>query len=79
MFKRNIQIGDVKEILSSAETIKEYPNDRPYPSKLLLGFINDIPLHVVVAYNNLEKQMIIVTAYIPDNQIWSNNFKTKIE
>ena len=77
MFKRNIRPKYVKELLSLAEVIKDYPNDNPYPSKLLLGFINDIPLHIVVAYNNIDLQMIIVTAYVPDRELWSDDFKTK--
>ena len=78
MFKRNIQIKDVKDLLPVAEIIKDYPNDKPYPSKLLLGYINDLPLHIVVANNDIDMQMIIVTAYIPDNSLWSNDFRTKL-
>jgi len=77
MFKRSILIKDVKEVIIQAETIKDYPNDKPYPSKLLLGFINNIPLHIVVAYDYENNQLIIVTAYIPDKELWTNDYKTK--
>jgi uncharacterized DUF497 family protein len=77
MFKRNILIKDVKELLPVAEIIKDYPDDKPYPSKLYLGYLNGVPLHIVVAFNESEKQIIIVTAYFPDNKLWTNDFKTK--
>ena len=77
MFKRNISPHVVKELINAAEVIKDYPDDKPYPSKLLLGFKNSLPLHVVVAYNYADMQMIIVTAYVPDTEIWTDNLKTK--
>jgi len=78
MFKKNILPKDVKRLLPIAEVIKDYPDDKPYPSKLLLGFVNDdVPLHIVAAYNYADMQVIVITAYIPDGELWSNNFKTK--
>jgi len=39
MFSRNIYFNDVETTLKEGETIEEYPDDNPYPSKLILGFI----------------------------------------
>ena len=40
MFKRKIQVEEVVEVLMTGEIIKDYPDDKPYPSLLMLGFIN---------------------------------------
>jgi len=50
--------------------IEEYPDDTPYPSRLILGWNGTKPLHVVIADNNEDKETIIITAYEPNqNQI----------
>ena len=46
--------GEVGEAMESPEPLEEYPDDRPYPSCLLLGFTNaGRPLHVVGAYDEV--------------------------
>ena len=37
MFQCRISKEDVQEILETGETIETYPDDRPSPSRLLLG------------------------------------------
>jgi hypothetical protein len=77
MFQRNITTHEVEYALEKGETIQEYPEDRPYPSKLLLAFYGQRPLHVVCSYNKDEKITIIITVYEPTNKIWKNDFKTR--
>ena len=77
MFSRIITPNDVDHIVAFGETIAEYKNDKPYPSKLILGFLEKRPIHIVVAYNKENQNCIIVTAYQPDIKLWSNYFKTK--
>lgn len=77
MFRRNISVNQVKYALTFGEEIKAYPDDRPYPSKLLLVFQNEVPLHVVVAENRNDNEIIIIAAYIPEQDIWTNNFKNR--
>jgi hypothetical protein len=38
MFQRRITEADVREILQVGEVIESYPDDTPYPSRLILGF-----------------------------------------
>ena len=78
MFRRNVTLNDVKLILEGGEIIKEYPDDNPYPSFLLLGFVDIRPLHLLVAKNFDTGACIMVTVYEPDRNIWSIDFKTKI-
>jgi hypothetical protein len=78
IFERYITVENVETVISEGEIIKEYRDDKPYPSFLLLGFINGTPLHVVVAKNEAENFCILVTAYFPDETIWDSAFKNKI-
>jgi hypothetical protein len=77
MFKRNISVAQVKFAINSGEEIRSYADDKPYPSKLLLVFENEVPLHVVIALNNEEKKCIVVTAYHPETAVWMTDFKTR--
>lgn len=77
MFKRNISVDDIIAILEDGEIIMEYPDDKPYPSYLILGFRNNLPLHLVVAKDIQTGQCVMVTAYEPDEKSWSLDFKKK--
>ena len=77
MFQRNISTHEVEYIIENGETIHEYPEDKPYPSKLLLAFYKKRPLHVVCSYNKEEKITIIITVYEPTTEVWEDDFKTR--
>ncbi len=51
MFQRGIDEKEIKDILDSGETIEEYPDDIPFPSRLVLGWSGRRPIHVVAADN----------------------------
>ena len=77
MFRRNISLEEVKFILNTGEVIREYSDDKPYTSFLILGFIDHRPLHLLVAKDSDAGNCIMVTAYEPDKKLWSSDFKTK--
>ena len=77
MFEREISDEEVLKVIQEGEVIEEYPNDEPYPSMLILGFVNDRPIHVVVAINEEESMGIVVTAYQPDPSLWRDNFRRR--
>ena len=77
MFRRRISEQDVHAVANTGEVIEQYPDDSPYPSILLLGRVNSRPLHVLLADNVLEKTVIIVTAYEPDDLRWRPGFKRR--
>ncbi len=79
MISRFIRANEVEEVVNSGEIIKYYTSDKPYPSNLLLKFVNDRPLHVVVAQNPETKGCIIITCYEPDPHMWSADYKEKRE
>ena len=68
MFQRNVSTDDIKEIVIKGEIIEEYIDDEPCPSALMLGFLGNIPYHVVVA--ECEDHVRIVTVYIPEEDKW---------
>lgn len=74
MFEREITPSIVREVIDNGIIIKEYPDDTPYPSFLVLGYHGDKPIHVVVSLNTDSDTLIIITVYIPDISIWNNDF-----
>jgi hypothetical protein len=39
MFQRGVRPDAVNAVVSGGETVADYPDDSPYPSRLLLGFV----------------------------------------
>ena len=68
MFQRNVSTDDIKGTVLKGEIIEVYIDDEPCPSALLLGFLENIPYHVVVA--ECEDHVRIVTVYIPEEDKW---------
>lgn len=69
--------NDVVEVIATGEIIAEYPDDRPFPSYLMLGFKNLRPLHVVFAVDEDSQTCHIITVYSPDSSLWSEDFKIR--
>ena len=47
--ERGVAQSAVLEVLTSGERIRDYAEDRPFPSALFLGYVGGRPLHVVAA------------------------------
>lgn len=77
MFHRRISRDDVRNIITYGEVIKEYPDDKPYPSRLMLGFSRNRILHVVLSSDDENETCHIITAYEPDPKIWTEDFRKK--
>ena len=77
MFHRDIAKDDVIRAINTGQVIIDYPDDTPYPSCLILGFIDDNPIHVVFAFDRENKTGIIITAYIPALKLWAEDFKSR--
>lgn len=74
MFEREIERSVVESVIQSGTTIESYPEDTPYPSRLVLGWDRDRPIHVVVADNLLDEETIVITVYQPDPMRWDVSF-----
>jgi hypothetical protein len=75
--ERGIQQDAVREVLGSGERIRDYAEDRPFPSALFLGYIGDKPLHVVAALDEISRQVFIITAYEPSLEVFEPDYRTR--
>ena len=67
-------------ILSSVDTyeiIEEYPKDKYLPSYLIYAEYEDQIIHIQIATDLEEDNVIIVTTYKPTLDKWEEDFKTR--
>jgi len=79
MFERGISARAVRDTLTLGQEIASYQQDYPYPSRLLLGWQEGRPLHVVAAYNAEDEEHIVITVYEPDAALWDTTFRRRKE
>ncbi|MBZ5543138.1 MAG: DUF4258 domain-containing protein [Acidobacteriia bacterium] len=77
MFRRGIGLDEVHQALSTGETIESYPQDIPYPSRLVLGWSGNRALHIVTADNTEDRETIVITVYEPDPALWNTDFRRR--
>lgn len=74
--ERMISTEEVRQVIENGEIIENYPNDPRGHSCLMLGFgIDKRPIHIVCAPK--KEYLAIITAYIPNEEEWENNFKKR--
>ena len=49
MQARGLTAVEVEQVVAGADVVEAYPDDRPYPSRLVLGWSGGRPIHVVTA------------------------------
>jgi hypothetical protein len=67
----------VQDVLDHGTIIEEYPDDTPYPSRLVLGWVGRRPIHVVAADDPASRTTIVITAYEPDRDVWEDDFRKR--
>ncbi|MEW5798429.1 MAG: DUF4258 domain-containing protein [Bacteroidota bacterium] len=77
MFERQITENEVKEVIQTGKIIARYPEDKPFPSKLVLGWIKNRPIHIVVAESVSTNDVIVITVYEPTLDKWEENFEAR--
>jgi hypothetical protein len=77
MMKKGILRNTVKKILLSGELIEDYPDDKPCPSALFLGWDKGKPFHVVMALDSVSGYCFVITAYRPDLNHFESDYKTR--
>ena len=76
LYERNISIDDIVNGINTGEIIKQYRDDKPLPSCLILGFSLKLQyIHIVVSCDT--DFIYLITAYFPDPDMWENDFKTR--
>lgn len=75
IMQRGIRPKDIRFVLEYGEVIEDYSTDFPYPSRLVLAWINKKPIHVVAADHPALAVTFVITVYEPDPTQWEPGFK----
>ena len=76
--ERGIGVEDIINGISSGEIIKQYEDDKPLPSCLVLGKdLNSKPCHMVLSHD--DNFVYLITAYYPSLALWSDDFRIRKE
>ena len=73
MASRVVGEVEIRDVLENGEVIEARPDDLPYPTRVMLGWIGGRPIHVV-ATENEEDETVIVTVYEPEPDRWADGF-----
>jgi adenine deaminase len=76
MFERDIFEDEVEKIVVDVLIIERYPNDQPFPSYLVLGFIKEIAVHIVYSKDD-DNNVIVITTYKPNLKKWKPGYKVR--
>ncbi len=77
LLERQIQREETLFTLKQGIIIKEYEDDKPFPSYLFYNNNPSNPLHVVIAIDKNNVEIFIITVYRPDRNIFNKDFKTR--
>lgn len=78
MHQRRISVDELKDALISCKLIEDYPTDRPLPSGLVLGYAaNGKAMHAVVAIDEEEPMLWVITVYEPTLLEWEDGFERR--
>ncbi len=75
--ERGITSDEVIECIKTGEIIKQYEDDKPLPSCLMYGMVNQKHIHVVLSSDG--QYIYFITTYYPNNTDWEDDFKTRRE
>lgn len=76
--ERGISVNDIIRCIETGEIIKQYEDDKPFPSCLILGAsAGGSYIHVVASHDN--EWIYLITAYHPDGDVWEPDFKIRKE
>ena len=62
MYQRSISEPEVRHVIATGERVEDYPDDTPYPSRLVLGW-QPTTASVVVPITRYDKENIVITVY----------------
>ena len=80
LIERDISFAEIDEATRNLEIIREYTDDTPYPSCLVLGFTSrKRPLHIVYSVNQSKRVVYVITIYEPDAGLWNKAFTRRNE
>lgn len=72
-----ITTSDIRSVIFDGQIIEDYPEDMRGHSCLMLGFDDrKRPIHVVCSPKN--EYLAIITAYLPDEDEWSDDLSVRL-
>ncbi len=72
--ERMISVSEVEKCIFEGDVIEHYPDD-PRGESCLMAHINGRPVHVVCAPK--DDYLAVITAYLPNPSLWSEDFKQR--
>jgi hypothetical protein len=74
-----VSVSEVEIALRQTEVIEDYPHLHRYlPDCLVLAFVSPgKPIHCVVAIDEPQDYILIVTVYLPTAQEWKDDWRTR--
>ncbi len=77
--QESFTVAEVELALELAEVIEDYPHQHRYlPDCLILAWVfEDHPIHCVVAVNESQDYILIVTVYKPSQKEWHNDWRKR--
>ena len=75
--KRFIARETIIAAAESYEIVEAYPEDKYFPSYLLLGRLNEEAFHALFGADVEGQNVRVVTAYYPSPEEWQEDLKTR--
>lgn len=76
LVEREIAVADIVNCIKTGEIIKQYEDDKPLPSCLILGMsVQDRYMHIVASHDG--DFIYLITVYYPTSEHWEDDFKTR--
>lgn len=78
--REKITKNRVEQALKTAVAIEDYSMEgRPLPGCLVLGQLDTAPLHAVVAIDEAQDRIFVITVYRPSSERWKDGCKKRKE
>ena len=75
--QRFIARETIIQAIDTYEIVESYPEDKYFPSYLLLGRKGDDAFHVLFGVDVADQNVRIITAYYPSPDEWETDLKTR--
>ena len=77
ILERGLSLQSIRDAMLHGERIRDYGDDKPFPSALFLSYHSGIPLHVVAACDESNGRAYVITAYEPSLDVFEADYITK--